>query len=58
MRKIDDSSKTVCSVALSACAEGRSRPKGFSSTTRASRAQLERPSPWTTVANRLGGMAR
>src|SRR5437773_1878202 len=35
MRKMRDSSKTSCSVLLRACAEARSRPNGFSTTTRA-----------------------
>src|SRR5207248_2186826 len=43
MRKMRDSSKAPCSVAFSARAEARSRPNGFSTTTRALRAQLERP---------------
>src|SRR5712692_3842430 len=55
MRKMRDSSKTSCSVLLRACAEARSRPNGFSTTTRASRAEPDRPSPLTTVSNRLGG---
>jgi len=58
MRKIDASSNTRWSVALRACAEGTSRPNGFSRTTRAPRAQSELASPWTTVGKRLGGMAR
>ena len=39
MRKIHNSSKTVWSVALSACADGRSRSKGFSTITHAPQAQ-------------------
>ena len=58
MRKMRDSSKAPCSVAFSARAEARSRPNGFSTTTRALRAQLDRPSPPTTVSNRLEGMAK
>ena len=58
MRKMDSSGKTLCSVALSACAVGRSRPKGFSTMTRASLAQPELASPCTTLPNMLGGMAR
>ena len=45
MRKIADSSKPSCSVLLSARAEARSRPNGFSTTSRAPLAQpdLARP---------------
>ena len=45
MRKIDDSGKTLCSVSLSARAEARSRPNGFSTMTRASLAQPEVAEP-------------
>ena len=58
MRKMADSGKNWWSVRLSACAEARSRPKGFSTITRASFAQPDLASPSTTVANMLGGMAR
>ena len=44
MRKMSDSSKTLCSVAFSARADARSRPNGFSRTTRAPRAQPLSPS--------------
>ena len=58
MRKIDSSSKTVRRVRLRSAAEARSRPKGFSTTTRAPLAEPERPSSFTTAPNMLGGMAR
>ena len=46
-------------IAREACrAEARSRPNGFSSTTRAPLAQPLRPSDSTTAGKRLGGIAR
>ena len=57
MRKMADSGRKRCSVSLSARAEARSLPKGFSTTTRAC-AGNSPASPSTTVAKRLGGMAR
>jgi len=58
MRKMAFSSKTACSVRFSSRADSRSRPKGFSTTRRAPLAHPDLPRPSTTVANRLGGMAR
>ena len=58
MRKMLDSSKTVCRILLSSRAEATSRPKGFSTTTRAFCAAPELPSWVTTGANMLGGIAR
>jgi hypothetical protein len=58
MRKIDDSSKKRCSVSLSSRADGRSRPNGFSRITRAPSAHCAAASPFATVSNRLGGIAR
>ncbi len=58
MRKIASSGNTERSVRLSARAEARSWPNGFSTTTRASSAQPACCSPLTTVPNRLGGIAR
>ena len=58
MRKVLVSGKTDDSVAFSSRADSRSRPNGFSTTTRAPSAAPERPSSRTTVANRLGGIAR
>ncbi len=58
MRKMADSGRKRCSVSLSARAEARSLPKGFSTTTRASLKHWERASPSTTVPKKLGGMAR
>ncbi len=58
MRKIERSSTTSCSARLIVWALERSRPSGFSTTTRALVAQPELPSLEATSANRLGGMAR
>ena len=58
MRKTSDSSKTESRERLSACADARSRPNGFSTTTRAPRAEPDRSSSAATVANMLGGIAR
>jgi hypothetical protein len=52
------SGNTEWSTRLSSCADARSRPKGFSTITRAFFAHPELPSPSTTVSNMLGGMAR
>ncbi len=57
MRKMRDSSNTACRVWFSSRADARSRPNGFSTTTPPSEAPI-RPSPCTTVSNRLGGIAR
>ena len=58
MRKIELSSNTFCSARLMVRALARSRPSGFSTTTRAPAAQPEAPSFSVTGTNRLGGMAR
>jgi hypothetical protein len=58
MRKIAGSGNTAWSTRLSSRADARSRPNGFSTITRASFAALDLPRPSTTVANKLGGMAR
>ena len=58
MRKIESSGNTVCATWLSSRAEARSRPKGFSTITRACSANFAAPSPWMTVSNIDGGMAR
>ena len=58
MRKIADSSKTWCSVWLSARADARSRPNGFSTMRRAPLAAPDLRQAVTTVPNTLGGIAR
>ena len=58
MRKIESSGKTLRATAFSARAEARSRPNGFSTMTRALSASPAAPSPWITVSNRAGGIAR
>ncbi len=58
MRKMHASGNTLDSVALSLRADSRSRPNGFSTTTRAPSAQPDLPSSRTTSPNRLGGIAR
>ena len=58
MRRICSSSSTSQSSALSARADSRSWPKGFSITTRAFSVSPALPSPSTTVANREGGISR
>ncbi len=58
MRKIESSSTTWRSARLMVCALERSRPSGFSTTSRAPAAQPELPSRVATSANRLGGIAR
>ena len=58
MRKMLDSSNTVCSVAFSDRADARSRPNGFSTTIRAPDVHPALPSPLATVSNMAGGMAR
>ncbi len=58
MRKIDSSGKALWSVSFSDRADARSRPNGFSTTTRAF---VDTPPCWrrsTTVGNMLGGIAR
>jgi hypothetical protein len=58
MRKMFSSGKTSCKVLFSAWAEARSRPKGFSTITRAFPQQLAAARFFTTAGNMLGGMAR
>ena len=58
MRKTRSSGKTSWSVRLSARADSRSRPNGFSTITRASSAQPAPASCFTTTGNMLGGIAR
>jgi hypothetical protein len=58
MRKMLDSGKCACSVWLSARADARSRPKGFSTTMRAPAMLPVALRCSATVANMLGGMAR
>ena len=58
MRKMLCSGKTSWRVSFSARAEARSRPKGFSTITRACSAQLAPARFSTTTGNMLGGMAR
>ncbi len=57
MRKTQSSGKTFRMVRLSSCADDRSRPKGFSTTSRPSRLQAVAWSAWTTVSKSDGGMA-
>ena len=58
MRKICCSSNASCRMWLSSFALGRSRPKGFSSTTRPRRFSPTDAS-WLTMSGKaLGGMAR
>ena len=54
MRKMACSGKNRCSVRFSSRAEARSRPNGFSTTTRASLAQPAFASPSTTVREQAG----
>jgi hypothetical protein len=58
MRKIADSGNADRRTLSSCRAEARSRPNGFSTTTRAPRASPSPRSPSVTVANSEGGMAR
>ena len=58
MRKISSSGKYRWSTPFSSREEGRSRPKGFSTTTRAPPARPAPARPEATSSNRLGGMAR
>ena len=58
MRKMLASGKAWCSVSFRELAEARSRPKGFSTMTRAFCVQPACWSCWTTAGNMLGGMAR
>jgi hypothetical protein len=58
MRKMFSSDSTSWRVALRARAEARSRPKGFSTMTRAFAVTPTAWSCFTTVGNMLGGMAR
>ena len=58
MRKISRSSNTPRRMSLSARADSRSRPNGFSTTTRAPAVQPALASCSTTKPNREGGIAR
>ena len=58
MRKIADSGKCSHKVRLSAWAEARSRPNGFSITKRAPSLQDSRESSFITDPNAFGGIAR
>jgi hypothetical protein len=58
MRKTDDSGKARWSTWFSSRAERRSRPKGFSTTTRAPLVSPSASRRATTSSKRDGGMAR
>ena len=59
MRKIESSGNTARAARLSSRAEARSRPKGFSTMTRACSARLRRRRvPLITVSKSEGGIAR
>jgi len=58
MRKIESSGNTVRAAWLSSFAEAKSRPKGFSTMTRACPAKFAAPSPLITVSKSEGGIAR
>ena len=58
MRKICSSSKTWCSMSLSATALARSVPKGFSMTTRERSTSLASDSIWITERSAAGGTLR
>ena len=58
MRKICSSSKTWCSMSLSATALARSVPKGFSITTRDRSTSLASESIWITERSAAGGTLR
>ena len=59
MRKMASSGKTLWSTSLSSRADSRSRPNGFSTTTRLpSPLSPTRARPCTTSSNIDGGMAR
>jgi hypothetical protein len=58
MRKIELSGENWCSVLLSERADARSRPNGFSTTTRAFFVRPASASLPITVGNVLGGIAR
>ena len=58
MRKIEFSGNTERATWLSSRAEARSRPKGFSTMTRAFSAKFAAPSPLITVSKSEGGIAR
>ena len=58
MRKIDFSGKFFSRIAFNSRAEFRSRPNGFSTTTRASNAHSDFDRPSTTVSKNDGGIAR
>jgi hypothetical protein len=58
MRNTSGSENTARSERFRTCADTRSRPNGFSATTRPPLAQPERPSCSTTFENIPVGMAR
>jgi hypothetical protein len=58
MRKTEDSPNADRTTRLSCRAEARSRPNGFSTTTRAPAASPSSWSPLITVSNSAGGRAR
>ncbi len=58
MRKMRSSSNDASRIRFSACAEARSRPNGFSTTTRAPAVHPDLSSCVTTVPNSAGGIAR
>ena len=58
MRRIWSSASTLCSESLSARAEARSWPNGFSIITVADAVRSARPSSATTGANSEGGISR
>ena len=58
MRKICSSSKTWCSMSLSATALARSVPNGFSMTTRDRSTSLASDSSWITERSAAGGTLR
>jgi hypothetical protein len=50
--------KRLARDAIQLARRGRSRPNGFSTITRACAASPAAPSPWMTIGNNFGGMAR
>ena len=58
MRKIEFSSKTMCSTRFNQRADCRSRPNGFSTISLAPAAPPDCSSPCTTGSNIDGGTAR
>jgi hypothetical protein len=58
MRNTSRSGKTRWRQSFSSWADARSRPKGFSTTTRPPSCSCCAPRPWITSSNSDGGMAR